>query len=183
MPKATAALLLCVLLLAALPALAGELVLRSFVLDSRNSDVGLRFGVELDDYGSLRQALAEGMPLRLEAEARLDAKPSYWLDAPLARGALQSTLSQDPESKVFECLLPSGEIVRDEELRPLIQSAWKNLSISLGDFSILERGRRYSLGLDVRLKQAETPAWKRWLLFFSEFEVVEGLGYQMEFQY
>lgn len=183
MPKAPAALLLCVILLAALPALAGELVLRSFVLDSRNSDVGLRFSVEIDDYASLHDSLAAGMPLRLEAEARLDAIRSYWPDAPLARGVLQSTLSQNPESKVFECLLPNGEIVRDEELRPLIQNAWKNLSISLGAFSILERGSRYALGLDVRLKQAEVPTWKRWLVFFSDFEMVEGLNYQMEFQY
>jgi phage gp46-like protein len=183
MPKAPAALLLCALLLAALPALAGELVLRSFVLDSRNSDVGLRFGVELDDYASLHDSLAAGVTLRLEAEARLDAKRGYWPDAPLARGALQSTLGQDPDSKAFECLLPNGEIIRDEELRPLIQNAWKNLSISLGAFSILERGNRYTLSLDVRLKQAEVPAWKRWLVFFSDFELVEGLAYQMEFQY
>lgn len=183
MPKATAALLLCALLLAALPALADELVLRSFVLDSRNNDVGLRFSVELDEYASLLEALSAGVQLRLEAEARLDAKRSYWPDAPLARGVLQSTLSQDSDSKIFECLLPSGDVIRDEALRPLIQSAWKNLSISLGAFSILERGNHYTLGLDVRLKQAEVPTWKRWLVFFSEFEVVDGLNYQMEFQY
>ncbi len=184
MPKAPAALLLCtVLLLMALPALAGELILRSFVLDSRNGDVGLRFSVALDDYSILEPLLAAGMPLLLEAEASLDEKRGYWPDAFLTKGSLRSTLRQDPNTKVFECLLPSGEILKDEELGALIHNAWQSLSISLGPFSILDRGSRYTLRLDVRLKQAEVPAWKRWVIFYSEFEVVEGLGYQMEFQY
>jgi len=187
-PAVLPAVLLALALLLCLPAPAAAegLVLRNFVLDNQEGNMTLRFSIGLDDsleLEELRDMLLEGAVLRLECQAGMQRKRGYWLDEPLATGWLQNTLRADPQRDLFILEQPDDRVVRAGSLEQLLAEAWRSMSITLGPFSLLERGQAYSVGLEVELKLQDVPAWKRWTLFYSDFEVVPGAHYQMDFEY
>lgn len=179
-----AVLFFCALTVAhPVPAWAQGLLLHNFVLDNQAGDMTLRFSLGIDKLGTVRAMLREGYVLELQCEAELHRKRSYWLDEPLAEGDLQNLLKADPEREHFVLEQPGNVVVRARALQELLDEAWRSLSIDLGAFSLLQRGEAYTVELNVRLVQYEVPAWKRWTMFFRDFEVVEGARYQMDFEY
>ncbi len=158
-------------------------MLRNFVLDNQEGEMTVRFSLGLEDEGSLRALLVEGAVLELQCDAVLDRKRSYWLDTGLAQGSLRNVLRADADNEMFVLEQPGPEQIKSSSLEELLALGWRSLSIHLGSFSLLQRGQAYSVQLQVRLKERDVPAWKRWTMFFSDFTVTPSVRYQMDFDY
>lgn len=186
--RLTLCLLAClVVVCCAVNAQAAEgLVLRNFVLDNQQGDMTVRYSLDLEGEKSLdavRVALLEGETLALECSAELSRHRGYWVDKGLAKGKLVNLLRADKEHDNYVLVQEGGGEVRNDSLEDLLRGAWRNMSIAMGSFSVLQRNATYSVELDVALKQYEVPAWKRWSMFFRSFEIVPGARYLMDFEY
>lgn len=180
-------LLLLLLLLAPLgtaPLWAAQgLGLRDFVLDSREGALSLRFSLELQELDQVQARLLDGEPLALICRAVLKRKRGYWLDEPLATGAYRAVLRADRQELLFILELPEGDTLQSTTLKDLFNKGFSGLSLYLGPFSQLQRGDAYSVELQAALVPQRVPAWKRWTLFFTSFDVVPEARYQMDFDY
>lgn len=172
-----------IFLLRPAPLLAQSLQLNNFVLDNQEGDMAVRFSISVEHVDAIRERLLDGEVLALDCDAELHRRRSYWMDAPLAQGSVENLLRADPERGLFVLQQPGDRLVRARSLEQLLDEGWRSLSIDLGPFSQLERGEEYSVTLKVQLELRDVPAWKRWTLFYSDFEVATGAHYQMNFQY
>ncbi len=180
---AAAACLFFALLCCPLQIQAQSLQLSNFVLDNQQGDMAVRFSISMEHAEAIQERLLDGEVLALDCDAELHRRRSYWMDAPLAEGSVENLLRADAERGLFVLEQPGDRLVRARSLEQLLDEGWRNLSIDLGPFSQLERGEEYSVTLRVQLELRDVPAWKRWTLFYSDFEAAKGAHYQMNFQY
>ncbi|MBG0776014.1 MAG: DUF4390 domain-containing protein [Desulfovibrionaceae bacterium] len=175
--------LACVLAWAA-PARAQHISLSDLVLDNRAGNITVRFSLDMEDEGELEKILADGAVLSLVCEGSLSAARNWWLDKDVTESRFVNRLRYDALTKEYVLERPGGDAPRrGKDLKELLKRAWAVIEVDLGAFDVLQRGRSYTLDLDVSLKYDDVPAWLRSALFFWSWNVAPSARYRMEFQY
>jgi len=158
--------------------------LSNLVVDNHAGRVKVRFGVFVKQADPIRQALENGQVLALECKARLYLKRDYAWNRLAGERELMSPLVLHDKGP-FEITLPGGtrEHYRARDLELVMKEAWGAIAMDLGPWSELERGRSYSLELEIRLLRQDIPGWLKGTLFFWSFDAIEPATYRLDFSY
>lgn len=171
-------------LAAAASARAERIGLSNLVVDNHSGRAQVRFGVSVRQAGAIREALENGQVLALGCKARLYLKRDYAWDALAGEAELVSTLVLHDKGP-FEITMPgrARERYRARDLELIMKEAWGGISMDLGSWAALERGRSYSLELEIRLLRQDLPGWLKGTLFFWNFDAIEPATYRLDFSY
>ncbi len=177
----TILLLACV---AASVARAERLGLSNLVVDNHAGRAKVRFGVLIRDAAPILEALENGQVLALECKARLYLKRDYMWNHLAKEAELLSPLVLHDKGP-FEISMPGAarEHYRSRELELVMKEAWGSISMDLGPWADLERGRSYSLELEIRLLRQDLPGWLKGTLFFWNFDAIAPATYRLDFSY
>jgi len=183
-PLAAAAALATVLVLWTAVAAAQSLVLSNLVVDNQAGSLMARFGVAVDGVAEITDALQHGTTLGLTCKARLTSRSGLFGSPQLAAAEMTSRLKYDALSKEYSLTLPRREApLKNTRLDELLRAGWGELTLDMGSWQLLERGRGYTLSLDIRLHQTDIPNWFKRNLFFWSWDVAPSTSYQLHFEY
>ncbi len=172
------------LVLWASAASAQSLVLSNLVVDNQAGSLMARFGVAVDDVAALTESLHNGATLALTCKARLGKKSGLFASPQVAEAETTSRLKYDALTKEYALNLPGREApLKNAGLRELLRSGWGELTLDMGSWRRLERGKEYTLTLDIRLYQTDIPNWFKRTLFFWSRDVAPSASYQLDFTY
>ncbi|MDD4951365.1 MAG: DUF4390 domain-containing protein [Desulfovibrionaceae bacterium] len=187
MPAGRAALVLALVLALAAwaaPGLCQSLNLRDLVVDNQAGTLTARFGVLVGGAKEVAESLEDGAVLALTCQARLYQRRDYWLDGLRAENTFVSRLRLDSLTREFVLDIPGREApLKNKDLEALLAEGWSDIGLSLGPWNALRHGASYSLGLDVKLNQADIPNWFKRLLFFWSWDVIPATSYKLDFKY
>lgn len=179
-----AAVLALVLALWGQAALAQSLVLSNLVVDNQSGALTARFGVALDSLAEVSDALQAGATLSLTSRGKLTREGGLFSSPTVARAEMSCRLKYDQLTREYSMTAPGREApLRNTRLDELLRAGWGSLALEMGSWSVLERGREYSLDLDIRLHQTDIPNWFRRTLFFWSWDVAPQASYRLHFKY
>lgn len=160
------------------------LVLANLVVDNQAGAILVRFGVEVEGTSELADLLRDGESLGLRCSATLLHKRSMWLDKTVSSAGLDLSLRHDPLSKQFVAeALDGGTPLTHTDLTALLGKAWSEISLNLGSWKDLNRGKEYSLLLEINLNRLDVPVWLKRSLFFWNWSAAPTTRYQLDFTY
>lgn len=177
---------LALILLLACPgrSLAQELVLVNLVVDNHAGAILVRFGVKVEGTDRVAELLKDGESLGLNCSISLQRSRSLWVDKTAGEAELYLSLRYDPLSKQFVAESPGDEPpMVHPDLTALLDRAWSEISLELGSWKNLVRGKEYNLRLEIRLDREDVPIWLKRSLFFWDWEAAPATHYQLEFTY
>lgn len=165
-------------------AMAQSLVLSNLVVDNQSGALAARFGVSLDSLAEVSDALQGGVTLALTCRGKLTSQGG-WLSSPqVAAAEMVSRLKYDSLTKEYALTLPGREApVKNARLDELLRTGWGSLALDMGPWKVLERGKEYTLTLDIRLHQTDIPGWFRRTLLFWSADLAPQASYQLHFKY
>ncbi|MEG6549015.1 DUF4390 domain-containing protein [Desulfocurvibacter africanus] len=164
--------------------LAQELVLSNLVVDNQAGEILVRFGVEVEGSDRVAGILKEGESLGLSCSVSLLRERSLWIDQTVYSADLDLFLRYDPLSKQFTAELPGSESpMAHADLAVLLSKAWSEITLDLGPWKDLSRGKDYRLMLEISLNRLDVPIWLKKPLFFWDWEAAPTTHYQLEFTY
>lgn len=174
------------LLLAALlhpcPGRAQTLSLDNLVLDNQSGRIHVRFGLRLSHLEPVQIVLQEGVDLWMTGSARLFAKRFLLPNRTISEREVELVLEWNPLAQVFEMTLPQKEIlVKNKGLQALIDAHWREISMDMGEWTVLDSGQTYHLELEISLDRRDIPVWMRRVLFFWPWDVITPIRYELEF--
>lgn len=158
------------------------LALDNLVVDSQAEKIHLRFGLRLEQPEPVAVVLHEGVDLWLEGTARLISKRLFLPNRILHEQTFEHVLEWNPLTQEYELTLPQKEhLVKAKELKDLIDEHWREISLEMGEWSLLVPGQTYHMELEVTLDRRDIPVWMRHVLFFWSWEVMTPIRYELEF--
>ncbi|SMP70894.1 protein of unknown function [Desulfonatronum zhilinae] len=158
------------------------LALDNLVVDSQAEKIHLRFGLRLEQPEPVAAVLHEGVDLWLEGTARLISKRLFLPNRILHEQIFEHVLEWNPLTQEYELTLPQKEhLVKAKELKDLITEHWREISLEMGEWSMLVPGQAYHMELEVTLDRRDIPVWMRRVLFFWSWEVMTPIRYELEF--
>ncbi len=161
---------------------ASLLALDNLVLDSHSDRIHLRFGLRIEEPEPVKEVLKEGVDLWLEGTARLMSKRLFLPNRTLYEQTFEHVLEWNPLTQDFELTLPQKEhLVKAKELKELVATHWREISLEMGDWAMLTPGQTYHLELEINLDRRDIPVWMRSVLFFWSWEVMAPIRYELEF--
>lgn len=175
--------LILIILLTPVTALGASLLaLDNLVLDSHEDKIHLRFGLRLEDPEPVKNALMDGIDLWLDGTARLLSKRMFLPNRILHEQSFEHVLEWNALTQDFELTLPQKEhLVKAKELQELTLTHWREISLEMGDWSMLAPGETYHLELEINLDRRDIPVWMRRVLFFWSWDVMDPVRYELEF--
>ena len=158
------------------------LALDNLVVDSQAERIHLRFGLRLEQPEPVSAVLHEGVDLWLEGTARLISKRLFLPNRILHEQTFEHVLEWNPLTQEYELTLPQKEhLVKAKELKDLIAEHWREISLEMGEWSLLVPGQTYHMELEVTLDRRDIPIWMRRVLFFWSWDVMTPIRYELEF--
>ncbi|MBI5519274.1 MAG: DUF4390 domain-containing protein [Desulfovibrio sp.] len=183
-PLAAALALVLALTLWGQAAQAQSLVLSNLVVDNQSGVLAARFGVGMDSLAEVTDALQSGVTLALTCKGKLVRQGGLFSSPQVAEATMVSRLKYDSLTKEYTLTVPGREApLKNARLDELLRAGWESLSLELGAWKLLERGKQYTLTLDIRLHQVDIPNWFRRTLFFWAWDVAPQASYQLHFKY
>jgi len=143
-----------------------------------------RFGVTVEEKPILKGELMDGAELVLKCEVELYNENDYWLDQQLSSSTFESTLKYDALTKDFTLTLPDRATpMRNADLEQLLKEGWGTIEASLGSWSILERGQKYSLHLNTTMNEEGAPEGVSRFIYFWSWDAGADNSFQLDFTY
>ncbi len=141
-----------VVIISASGALAQTLNLTAPSLANVSGALTARFGILVEEMPILKGELEDGVELVLKCEVELYKDNEYWLDQGVSVASFKSVLKFDALTRTFTMTLPDRSTpLRNSDLGQLIKEGWGTIETSLGSWSMLERGQKYSLKLNTTM--------------------------------
>ena len=183
-PLAAALALVLALTLWGQAAQAQTLVLSNLVVDNQSGALAARFGVALDSLAEVSDALQSGMTLALTCRGKLAVAGGMFSSPQVAAAEMTCRLKYDQLTREYSLTLPGREApLKNQRLDELLRTGWESLTLEMGSWKLLERGKEYALTLDIRLHQTDIPNWFKRTLFFWSWDVAPQTSYQLHFKY
>lgn len=167
-----------------LPSLAQAqlLSLDNLVLDNQSGRIHLRFGLRLAETAEVQAVLQEGVDLWMSGTAKLISKRFVLPNRVLSEKQIEHVLEWNPLSQEFELTLQDkARQVKNKGLDELIATQWREITLDMGQWSMLTSGQTYHVDLEITLDRRDIPVWMRRVLFFWSFEVLSPIRYELEF--
>lgn len=163
---------------------AQTLVLSNLVVDNQSGALAARFGVALDSLAEVSDALHSGVTLALTCRGRLTRQGGLFSSPQVAEAEMASRLKFDALTREYALSLPGREApMKNVRLDELLRTGWGSLALDMGSWKLLERGKEYTLTLDIRLHQTDIPGWFRRTLLFWSTDLAPQASYQLHFKY
>jgi hypothetical protein len=183
-PLAAALALVLALTLWGQAAQAQSLVLSNLVVDNQSGTLAARFGVALDSLAEVSDALQSGMTLALTCRGTLALKGGLFSSPRVAGAEMVCRMKYDLLTREYILTVPGREApLKNTSLDELLRTGWGSLTLDMGPWKLLERGKEYTLALDIRLHQTDIPNWFKRTLFFWSWDVAPQASYQLHFRY
>ncbi len=183
-PLAAALALVLALSLWGQAAQAQSLVLSNLVVDNQSGALAARFGVALDSLVEATDALQAGATLALTCRGKLSVQGGMFSSPTVASAEMVCRLKYDQLTREYSLVVPGREApLKNQRLDELLRAGWSSLALEMGPWKVLERGKEYSLALDIRLHQTDIPNWFKRTLFFWSWDVAPQASYQLHFKY
>lgn len=183
-PLAAALALVLALTLWGQAAQAQTLVLSNLVVDNQSGALAARFGVALDSLAEVSDALQSGMTLALTCRGKLSVAGGMFSSPQVAAAEMACRLKYDMLTREYSLTVPGREApLKNQRLDELLRTGWQSLTLDMGPWKLLERGKEYTLTLDIRLHQTDIPNWFKRTLFFWSWDVAPQTSYQLHFKY
>jgi len=158
------------------------LSLDNLVLDNQAGRIHLRFGLRLAQTDEIQTVLQEGVDLWMFGTAKLIAKRFLLPNRVLNEHQVEHVLEWNPLAQVFEMTLPQKEhLVKNKDFDELITTHWREITMDMGEWSMLTPGQTYHLVLEISVERRDIPVWMRRVLFFWTWEVISPIHYELEF--
>lgn len=143
-----------------------------------------RFGVIVEEEPVLKGDLENGAELKLRCDVELHETNEYWLDRKISSATFESTLKYDALKKEFVMLLPGRDTpLRNSDIVRLLKEGWGTIEVSLGQWTMLERGKKYSLSLNTTMNETGAPEGITRFLYFWSWDAGANNAFQLDFTY
>jgi len=183
-PLAAALALVLALTLWGQAAQAQSLVLSNLVVDNQSGVLTARFGVAMDSPAEVSDALQSGMTLALTCRGKLEVKGGVFSSPQVAGAEMVCRVKYDTLTREYILTGPGREApLKNASLDELLRAGWGSLTLDMGPWTLLKRGKEYTLSLDIRLHQTDIPNWFKRTLFFWSRDVAPQASYQLHFKY
>ncbi|OIQ50038.1 hypothetical protein BerOc1_01968 [Pseudodesulfovibrio hydrargyri] len=174
---------LAVLILAG-TAMAQSLSLTAPTLANENGRLTARFGIVVEDRPILKGELEDGAVLVLKCEVSLLEPRDYWLDREITEVHFRSRLSFDPLTREFVMTLPDRQTpLRGKDLGAVLDEGWGTIGATLGSWSLLDRGRKYSLRLHTSMNEEDAPEGMMRFFYFWSWDAGADNAFQLDFTF
>jgi hypothetical protein len=174
---------LAVLILAGV-ALAQSLSLKAPTLANVNGRLTARFGIVVEDTQILKGELEDGAVLVLKCEVKLLEPRDYWMDRDISEVRFQSRLSFDPLTREFIMTLPDRLTpLRGKDLSAILDEGWGTIGTTLGSWTLLDRGKKYSLRLHTSMNEEDAPEGMMRFFYFWSWDAGADNAFQLDFTF
>ncbi|WP_319582664.1 DUF4390 domain-containing protein [uncultured Pseudodesulfovibrio sp.] len=174
---------LAVLILAGV-AMAQSLSLKAPTLANVNGRLTAQFGIVVEDRPILKGELEDGAVLVLKCEVNLLEPRDYWLDRDISEAHFQSRLSFDPLTREFVMTLPDRQSpLRSEDLSEILDKGWGTIGATLGSWTLLDRGKKYSLRLRTSMNEEGAPEGMMRFIYFWSWDAGANNAFQLDFTF
>ncbi|MCJ2165623.1 MULTISPECIES: DUF4390 domain-containing protein [unclassified Pseudodesulfovibrio] len=173
-----------VILLLAGSALAQSLSLMAPSLANVRGRLTARFGVAVEEKPILKGELEDGGVLVLKCQVRLIEANDYWFNRVISEAQFESILKFDPLTRDFIMSLPDREtLLRNTDLGKLLDEGWGTIEASLGEWALLDRGRKYSLLLHTSMNEQDAPEGVMRYIYFWSWDAGADNSFQLDFTF
>lgn len=163
---------------------AQSLVLSNLVVDNQSGVLAARFGVALDSLAQVTDVLQGGVTLALTCKGKLVRQGGMFSSPQVAEATMVCRVKYDSLTREYVLTVPGREApLKNARLDELLRNGWGALTLDMGSWKLLERGKEYTLSLDIRLHQTDIPNWFKRTLFFWSWDVAPQTSYQLHFKY
>ncbi|MBI9079415.1 MAG: DUF4390 domain-containing protein [Pseudodesulfovibrio sp.] len=143
-----------------------------------------RFGVIVEEKPILKGELLDGAELVLKCELELYTVNEYWFDQQVSFASFESALKYDALTKDFTLTLPGRTTpLRNPDIELLLKEGWGIIEAGLGSWSMLERGRKYSLKLSTTMNELGAPEGFSRFIYFWSWDAGADNSFQLDFTY
>ncbi len=163
--------------------MAQGLEIYNLVLDNTNATLKVRFDLKIDGVDAIKRALDNGEDLGLVCRATIEMQRKFFWDKSLVCRNFLSTMHKDVLKGEYIINLPGHNFKFTEFSSQRINNLFQNVEIPLLPWSIIKKGRNYSLKVEVALKTLGIPEWIKKTLFFWSWDLIEPEYFEMEFSY
>jgi hypothetical protein len=165
-------------------ALAQSLSLKAPTLANVNGRLTARFGIVVEDRPILKGELEDGAVLVLKCEVSLLEPRDYWLDREITEVHFRSRLSFDPLTREFVMTLPDRQVpLRSKDLREVLDEGWGTIGATLGSWTLLDRGKKYSLRLHTSMNEEDAPEGLMRFFYFWSWDAGADNAFQLDFTF
>lgn len=177
------AAVLAVLFLAG-TAMAQSLSLKAPTLANVNGRLTARFGIVVEEKPILKGELEDGAVLVLKCQVSLLEPRDYWLDREITEVHFQSRLSFDPLTREFVMTLPDRQTpLRGKNLSAILDEGWGAIGTTLGSWTLLDRGKKYSLRLHTSMNEEDAPEGLMRFFYFWSWDAGADNAFQLDFTF
>lgn len=146
--------------------------------------VAVDFSLVVQDEFAVLEALHDGGEFEVTCTAKLyNRRMGIWNEF-LAEDSYICTLSSNPIAREFRVQDQRGtRIFEFSDLADALNGFWSGLSLTMGNWEIIERNKVYKVVLTFKVSRTNVPGWVSKSLFFVEWDLVPELSYEFEFDY
>lgn len=146
--------------------------------------VAIGFNLVVQDRNAMLEALSSGGDYEVVCTGKLyNRRAGFWNEF-LAEASYVCVLSANPIAREFRAQDSRGtRIFEFSELPQALDSFWSGLSLSMGNWDMIERNRVYKVVLSFKISRTNIPGWVSKPLFFVSWDLVPELIYEFEFDY
>ncbi|WP_027186114.1 DUF4390 domain-containing protein [Desulfovibrio inopinatus] len=175
--------ILAMFLFAPHPAQADDISLSNLILNNSQGRINVRFGLDFPNLAPLQGLLNAGVNLTLVCDASLSEKREYLWNRSIVETSRYSRLERLSDGRYRLEPPGNGPPIESENLAGVIYNGWGLISLDLAPWSLLTRGKPYTLQLTIKLKQDDVADWVRDVSVFWSLDSFGPTTYKLDFSY
>lgn len=163
---------------------ADSIAITDLGVDNAQGSVSLGFSVAINDMAPLMEALQNGGQYEVRCFGKLYKRRLGFWDEFLADAEYSCTVASKPIAR--ECVVTDhrGNHTFDfDGLQEELNRYWSRLSLPMGSWDIIERGKAYRVVLTFSVTRTNVPGWVSKPLFFVSWDLVPEVVYVLDFDF
>jgi len=163
---------------------ADSIAIADLGVDNAQGSVSLGFSVAISDMAPLMEALQNGGQYEVRCSGKLYKRRLGFWDEFLADAEYLCTVASKPIAR--ECVVTDhrGSHTFDfDGLQDELNRFWSRLSLPMGSWDIIERGKAYRVVLTFSVTRTNVPGWVSKPLFFVSWDLVPEVVYVLDFDF
>ncbi len=165
------------------PVYADDISLSNLILNNSQGRINVRFGLDFSNLTPVKGLLDSGVNLTLVCDANLSEKREYLWNHSIVETSQYSKLERLPDGRYRLSPPGGGHAIESDDLAVVIQNGWRFISLDLAPWSLLSRGKAYTLHLTINLKQDDVAEWLRDASLFWSLDSFGPTTYKLDFSY
>lgn len=163
---------------------ADSIALTDLGVDNAQGSVSVGFSVVINEIAPLMEALQNGGQYEVRCSGKLYKRRLGFWDAFLAEAEYSCTVASKPIAR--ECVVTDHRGSHTFEFTGLedeLNRFWSRLSLPMGSWDAIERGKAYRVVLTFSVTRTNVPGWVSKPLFFVSWDLVPEVVYVLDFDF